>query len=105
MGLLIINSPVSLDIALSLHEVSTYLTNDFIPSERFEIFNSSSVVQSFLSKLIKLLRVMQKVSFPLKCPVFPETVIHYYNLLYRFCNVVVFTTSETTKFLLLLKFY
>ena len=105
MDLPIINSPISLDIALSLHEVSTHLTSAFIPSERFEIFNSSSVVQSFLRKVIKLLRVMQKVSFPPKCPVFPEIVIHYYNLLFRFCNVVVFTTSETTKFLLLLKFY
>ena len=37
---LIINSPVSLDIALSLREVSTHLTSAFIPSERFENFNS-----------------------------------------------------------------
>ena len=80
----LVKSPISLDIALSLHEVSTHLTNDFIPSEQFEIFNSSSVVQSFLRKLIKLLLVMQKVSFPPKCPVFPEIVIHYYKLLFSF---------------------
>ena len=40
MDFFIINSPVSLDIALSLRKVSTDLRNAFIPSVRFENFNS-----------------------------------------------------------------
>ena len=39
--------PVSLDIALSLRKVSTHLRNTFIPSVRFENYNSFSAFQSF----------------------------------------------------------
>ena len=38
MDFLIINSPVSLDIAVYLREVSMHLTNVFVPSEYFENF-------------------------------------------------------------------
>ena len=47
MDFLIINSPVSLDIALLLREVLTHLTSAFTPSEHFENFNSSLAFQSF----------------------------------------------------------
>ena len=47
MDFLKINSPVSLDIALSLCKVSMHLGKAFIPSVRFENFNFFSAFQSF----------------------------------------------------------
>ena len=46
MDFLTINSPVSIDTALSLSEVSTHLTSAFTPSESFESFNSLSDFQN-----------------------------------------------------------
>ena len=47
-GVQSVKSLVSLDIALSLHEVSMHLRSAFTLSQQFENFNSFSAFQNFM---------------------------------------------------------
>ena len=112
MDYLKINSPVSLDIALSLCKVSTHLGKAFIPSVRFENFNFFLAFQSFtwtdwtitrnVESIPKKLRSLTHSLLRLVEPTFPIELNRKQKNFHRNAIIVekyycITNTSVTTK--------